>query len=111
MMIFIIFMQDLCLLKKLLEKIIFTLNQVCQLDTLMHLFCWNWETKVYSVKCRVPVDDKMEDCNDSLFSRYEIWRKSEIFFAFFLFNTISLAELQSFHTVLINQLVNENATT
>lgn len=27
MMTFIIFMQDLCLLKKLLEKIIFTLNQ------------------------------------------------------------------------------------
>lgn len=41
MMTFIIFMQDLCLLKKLLEKIIFTLNQVRQLDTLMHLFCWN----------------------------------------------------------------------
>ena len=111
-MTFIIFMQDLCLLKKLLEKIIFTFNQVRQLDTLMHLFCWNWETKVYSVKYRVPVDDKMEDYNDSLFSRYEIWRKSDLFFAFcFFFNTISLAGLQSFHTVLINQLVNENPTT
>ena len=30
---------------------------------------------------------------------------------FFFFNTMSLAGLQSFHTVLINQLGNENATT